>query len=73
MGIFAAAKALDLDFVSMVQEQYDLIVPSTMLKQPNIQAILETIRTERFRERVLSLGGYDPSKSGLLWMEVEGG
>lgn len=73
MGIFAAAKALNLDFVPMVREQYDLIVPSAMVGRPNIQMVLETIRTEHFRERVTALGGYDPSKSGELWREIGGG
>ncbi len=72
MGIYAAAKALDLDFISMVREQYDLVIPSAILHQPGIQAVLETISSRHFRERVKSLGGYDPSKSGQLWMEVEG-
>ncbi len=70
MGIFAAARALDLDFITMVREQYDLIIPSAMLKNNIVQALLETIRTERFRKRVLELGGYDPSRSGDLWVEV---
>ncbi len=70
MGIFAAAKALDLDFIPMEREQYDLIIPSAMLDIPNIQVVFDTIRSQNFRERVLALGGYDPSKSGQLWMEV---
>jgi len=70
MGIFAAAKALDLDFVPIETEQYDLIIPSTILDQANIQAVLDTIRSGHFRERVLKLGGYDPSNSGQLWKEV---
>jgi putative molybdopterin biosynthesis protein len=72
MGIFAAAKALDLDFVPMVREQYDLIIPSAIVDQPNIQVVLDTIRSLHFRERVIALGGYDPSKSGELWTEVRG-
>ena len=36
MGIFAAARALDLDFVPIVQEQYDLIVPTRILDAPHI-------------------------------------
>lgn len=70
IGIFAAAKALDLDFIPMETEQYDLIIPSPMLNQPNIMAVLETIESQHFRERVRSLGGYDPSKSGQLWREI---
>jgi putative molybdopterin biosynthesis protein len=71
MGIFAAAKALNLDFISIEREQYDLIIPSTILDQPNIQTVLKTIQSQHFRERVIGLGGYDPSKSGQLWMEVD--
>ncbi len=70
MGIFAAAKALDLGFVSMEREQYDLVVPSSMLDNPNIQALLETIRSPGFRKRVEILGGYDPSRSGQLCIEL---
>jgi putative molybdopterin biosynthesis protein len=72
MGIFAAARALDLDFITMVREQYDLIIPSVMLENKNIQALLKTIKSEEFRKRVQELGGYDPSKSGELWIEVGG-
>jgi putative molybdopterin biosynthesis protein len=72
LGIYAAAKALDLDFAPVVEEQYDLIVPSPMLNHPGVQSILKTIATEHFRERVRALGGYDPSKSGQLWVEVGG-
>jgi putative molybdopterin biosynthesis protein len=70
VGIYAAAKALDLDFVPMVEEQYDLIIPSRMLTLRGVQSILQTIESVHFRERVLALGGYDPSKSGQFWVEV---
>lgn len=71
MGIFAAARALDLDFIPIEREQYDLVIPGSMLELPGIQAVLETIRTENFRERVLALGGYDPAKSGNLWKQID--
>jgi putative molybdopterin biosynthesis protein len=70
LGIFAAARALDLDFIPIEKEQYDLIIPSSVLDNRNIGAILETIGSKRFRERVTALGGYDPSKSGQFWLEV---
>ena len=70
MGIYAVAKALHLDFIPMEREQYDLIIPSAMLDIPNIQVVFDTIKSQNFRERVLALGGYDPSKSGQFWMEV---
>ncbi len=70
LGIYAAAKALNLDFVPLEREQYDLIFPSAFLEIPAIQAVLETIRSQGFRERVRSLGGYDPAKSGQFWVEL---
>jgi len=71
MGIYAAARALELDFVPIAREQYDLLIPSRLLDQPTIRTILDTVRSAHFRERILSLGGYDPSKSGELFTEVE--
>jgi len=71
MGIYAAAKALGLDFIPIGQEQYDLIIPAAMLNLEAVREVLDTIRSEPFRARVRSLGGYDPSNSGELWMEVE--
>lgn len=70
MAIFAAAKALDLDFIPMDTEQYDLVIPTDFLQDPNIQALLDTIRSQRFRDRVAAMGGYDPSRSGELVMNT---
>jgi putative molybdopterin biosynthesis protein len=71
MGIHAAAKALDLDFVPIEQEQYDLIVPTHLLDQPNIVSTLQTMGSDNFRKRVAALGGYDPSRSGERFAEVK--
>jgi putative molybdopterin biosynthesis protein len=74
LGIFAAAKALDLDFLPVEREQYDLIIPEARLREANMQVIVETIRSRHFQDRVTALGGYDTSASGELWMKVgEGG
>ncbi len=70
MGIYAAARALNLDFIPLEKEQYDLIIPDTLVDQPNIQVLLTIISSPRFRKRVASLGGYDPSNSGRLWKKV---
>lgn len=70
MGIYAAARALDLDFITMVREQYDLIIPSSHLENRNIQELVSTIRSDGFKERVNALGGYDSAKSGELWVEL---
>lgn len=71
MGIYAAARALDLDFIPMHREQYDLVMPTAALNDGNIKAMLDTIRSQGFRDRVATLGGYDPSRSGELLMEID--
>jgi molybdenum cofactor synthesis domain-containing protein len=71
MAIYAAAKALDLDFIPIGTEQYDLVIPTDSLSDMKMQALLETIRSQGFRDRVTALGGYDPSRSGELLMEIE--
>jgi molybdenum cofactor synthesis domain-containing protein len=70
VGIYAAAKALDLDFIPLEKEQYDLIIPSSMIESPQMRLLLETIRSQEFKDRMTALGGYDPTKSGEFWKEV---
>jgi len=72
MGIYAAAKALGLGFIPVVQEQYDLVVRSDVLESRPIQALINTIRSRHFRERVIALGGYDPTNSGKRLAEITG-
>jgi molybdenum cofactor synthesis domain-containing protein len=70
LGILAAARALDLDFIPVVKEQYDLVIPSSFIDDPKIQLLLEVIRSGEFRERVTGLGGYNPEHSGRLWKTI---
>ncbi|MBT8363083.1 MAG: molybdopterin biosynthesis protein [Deltaproteobacteria bacterium] len=64
LGIYAAAKALDLDFIPVVTEQFDLIIPLAHFETENIQLMLETINTREFKRRVEELGGYSTEKTG---------
>ncbi|MBT3312329.1 MAG: molybdopterin biosynthesis protein [Desulfobacterales bacterium] len=66
LGIFAAAKALDLDFIPVVTEQYDLVIPEIYFETDNIQILLETINKEEFKTRVVALGGYSTDKTGTI-------
>ena len=66
LGIFAAANALGLDFVPVVIEQYDLVIPQAHLESKNIRTLLDTINTATFRQRVEALGGYSTKKTGTV-------
>ncbi len=66
LGIMAAARALDLDFIPVVTEEYDLIIPDRFYHTPKVQALLETIQSVDFKERVMALGGYDTANTGQV-------
>jgi len=66
LGIYAAAKALNLDFIPVVTEQYDLIIPEIFYESENIQILLETINSGTFKKRVEALGGYSTKKTGKI-------
>ncbi|MEZ4527753.1 MAG: molybdopterin biosynthesis protein [Desulfobacterales bacterium] len=66
LGIYAAAKALHLDFLPVVTEQYDLIIPKEHFETENMQVLLDTIRSAQFQKRVRELGGYSTEKTGEI-------
>ena len=70
LAIRAAAVALELDFIPVAQERYDLILPKAFLDDPRVHALLQTIReNEEFRRTVASLGGYDLHNCGRIMYE----
>jgi len=70
LAIRAAAVALDLDFVPVAEERYDLILPKTFLEDPKICSLLQVINeNEEFRKIVANLGGYDLRDCGRIMYE----
>ena len=68
MGVFAAARALDLYFISIKNERYDLVVPGEYIQTPMVEILLHVIKTPEFREALLGLGGYDLKETGkIIW------
>ncbi len=70
MGILAAAHALDMDFVPVARERYDLAIPTEYLGLDAMAALLQIIRNDpEFRRSVMELGGYDVSDMGKVLYE----
>lgn len=65
MGVHAAAKLYDLDFIPIYSEQYDLLIPDTMLEHPGIIEVINILKSEEFAEKASMLGGYTLNKPGL--------
>ncbi len=66
MGIYAAAKALDLDFIPIVKERYDLLISEEFFDDPRIKAILTILQKEEFKKKIESLGGYETHLTGKI-------
>jgi putative molybdopterin biosynthesis protein len=64
LGVMAAARALQLDFIPVTEERYDLIIPREFLALPSIRRLLEIINTQAFKERVEKMGGYSTRETG---------
>jgi molybdenum cofactor synthesis domain-containing protein len=68
LGIMAAARALGLDFLPLLPERYDLVVPETTFHDFRFQTLLAVIRSPEFQEAATALGGYDLKDCGqVLW------
>jgi putative molybdopterin biosynthesis protein len=57
LGVRAAARALDLDFVSIEGERYDLVIPKQFFESELLEPLLAVIRGESFRQVVAQLEG----------------
>ena len=70
LAILASAKALDLDFVPVAKERYDLAIPQEFLDSEMMGCLLKIIREDaEFRDTVAGLGGYDISDMGRVMYE----
>jgi len=69
MGIAAAAQALDLDFVPLFQERYDLVIPKQFADDILLAPLFELLTDSAFRKAVSQLTGYDVSVMGTVISE----
>ena len=69
LGIAAAAQALDLDFIPLFQERYDLIIPKAHAGSDLLAPLLGLLSDSAFREAISQLAGYDASVMGTIVLE----
>jgi putative molybdopterin biosynthesis protein len=68
LGILAAARALELDFVPLFDERYDLVIPAQHYTSTLLQPLLALIRNRSsgFAAAVETLGGYGVAQMGQV-------
>ena len=69
LGIAAAAQALDLDFVPLFQERYDLVIPKQFADGDLLAPLFGLLADSAFRKAVSQLVGYDVSEMGTIILE----
>jgi putative molybdopterin biosynthesis protein len=66
MGIRSAAAALNLDFIPVGFERYDLVIRAEWLDQPAVQHVLALLQDEEFRAAVGAQPGYNVAAMGQV-------
>ncbi|RPJ24544.1 MAG: molybdopterin biosynthesis protein [Chloroflexi bacterium] len=69
LGIAAAAQALNLDFIPLFQERYDLVIPKQFAESDLLAPLFGLLAERRFREAVSQRIGYDVSVMGTVILE----
>jgi putative molybdopterin biosynthesis protein len=66
LGIKAASDAMDLDFIPLLEERYDFIIPNDFLQDTRMVKILDIINSEKFKTQIIALGGYRTDDTGKV-------
>ncbi len=65
MGLRGAAEAMGLDFIGLSWERFDLAIPRRHLEIAPVQALLETLRDEDFKQELGMQSGYRSDETGM--------
>ncbi|HRU83886.1 MAG: molybdopterin biosynthesis protein [Christensenellales bacterium] len=71
LAVLSAAKALELDFSEVANEQYDFLLPFEYLADERVGAFIEVLKSEYFKTKLAELGGYTMDGIGDI-VEVDG-
>jgi len=69
LGIAAAAQALDLGFLPLFHERYDLVIPKQFADDNLLAPLFGLLADSAFRKAVSQLTGYDVSVMGNVILE----
>jgi putative molybdopterin biosynthesis protein len=64
LGIMAAARAFDLDFIPVSREPYDLVVEASSLDDPLLAPLWKLLDSPEFHASIEALGGYSTEETG---------
>ncbi len=66
LGIYASARAMDLDFIPIAEEMYDVCLLPEVLGDKRLEYLLETIRGSELGTLLQKAGGYNLKLTGQI-------
>ncbi|NLE23506.1 MAG: helix-turn-helix domain-containing protein [Actinobacteria bacterium] len=66
LGILPAATAYGLDFVPLVEERYDLVIPREHYESAVLAPLLDLVKDDSFKQAIEDLGGYVTRETGAV-------
>ncbi|MCA9949285.1 MAG: helix-turn-helix domain-containing protein [Anaerolineales bacterium] len=64
LGVLAAARKYNLDFIPLFEERYDLVLTKAATSDDLLLPLLDHLQTAVFRQTVAALDGYDATHTG---------
>jgi putative molybdopterin biosynthesis protein len=69
LGVAAAARALELEFIPLFTERYDLVIPCIYKDSPLLTPLFDLMYDPDFRKAVQALEGYEVESMGNVVVE----
>ena len=66
LGIYSAAKTMNLEFIPLTHECYDIAIPLEFLELPFVKEFIKVITSDEFKRKLKDLGGYDYKHIGEI-------
>jgi molybdenum cofactor synthesis domain-containing protein len=66
LAIYPVSRIFGLDFIPLMEEEYDLLVTKGFSKDPRFELLMELLTSPQFASRLDELGGYNTKDSGKI-------
>lgn len=66
LGVYSAAKAMEMDFVPLSGEEYDFLLDYEDIGDERVEAFIRVIKSDEFKDDLNRLGGYTFERIGEI-------
>ncbi|WP_242145379.1 MULTISPECIES: helix-turn-helix transcriptional regulator [unclassified Bacillus cereus group] len=70
VGAEKVAQIVNVDFIPLMKEQYDLVILKNKENEQLIEAVKDILQSIEFQNELLAIGGYDVRKTGQIIYET---